>query len=82
MLTSCAPRRYCRAAAPLPALRSAAGPDPHHRWWSETDGPDIEEEDVYSLAAAAHIGIKLHSARYPDSIFQTLGRRPPLSLTF
>ena len=26
-----------------------------HRWWSESEGPDIEEEDVYSLAAAAHI---------------------------
>ena len=36
------------------------------RWWSESEGPDIEEGDVYSLAAAACIGIKLHSARYRD----------------
>ena len=27
-----------------------------HRWWSESEGPDIEEGDVYSLAAAAYIG--------------------------
>ena len=37
-----------------------------HRWWSESEGPDIEEEDVYSLAAAACVGFKLRSARYPD----------------
>ena len=37
-----------------------------YRWWSESEGPDIEEGDVSSLAAAAYIRIKLHSARYPD----------------
>ena len=37
-----------------------------HRWWSESEGPDIEEGDVCSHAAAACIFIKLHSARYPD----------------
>ena len=36
------------------------------RWWSESEGPDIEEGDVHSLTAAAYIGIRLHSARYPD----------------
>ena len=35
-----------------------------HRWWSESEGPDIEEVDVFSLAAAT--GIQLHSARNPD----------------
>ena len=48
-----------------------------HRWWSESEGPDIEEGDFYSLAAAAHIGIKLHSARYPDpSSFHTSAASP------
>ena len=37
-----------------------------HRWWSESEGSDIEEGNVHFLAAAAYIGIKLHSARYPD----------------
>ena len=37
-----------------------------YRWWSESEGPDIEEGDVFASAAAAKIGIKLHSARYPD----------------
>ena len=26
-----------------------------HRWWSETEAPDIEEGDVYSLAAPAYV---------------------------
>ena len=50
-----------------------------HRWWSESEGPDIEEGDVHSLAAAAHIGIKLHSARYPDPApFQLPDPRQPV----
>ena len=28
-----------------------------HRGWSETEGPEIEEGDVFTLAAAAQIGI-------------------------
>ena len=37
-----------------------------HTCWSEYEGPGNEEEDVFTHAAAAYIGIKLHSARYPD----------------
>ena len=37
-----------------------------YRWWSEAEGPDIDEGDVCPLAAAAYVCIKLHSARYPD----------------
>ena len=37
-----------------------------HRRWSESEGPDVEEGEVFTLAAAAYFGIKLHSARYPD----------------
>ena len=53
------PRRYCRPAAPMCL-------DLTDRWWSETEGPDIEEGGGYSLAAAACMGLKLHFARYPD----------------
>ena len=54
-----------------------------HRWWSGTEGLDIEEGDVYSLAAAADIGIKLHSARYLDQAPSQLPdpRQPARSLT-
>ena len=56
-----------------------------HRWWSESEGPDIDGRDVYSLAAAAYVGIKLHSVRYPEPAhfsFQTPGSRPASSPTF
>ena len=43
------------------------------RRWSQSEGPDIEEGDVFTLAAAAYIGTKLHSARYP-----TCSRLSPL----
>ena len=33
------------------------------RWWSEAEGPDIDVNDVYSLAAAAKICIKLHAGQ-------------------
>ena len=49
-----------------------------HRWWSETEGPDIEEGDAYSLAAAAYVYIKLHYAGYLARLhisFRTLGSR-------
>ena len=54
-----------------------------HRWWSDSEGPDIEEGDVFTLAAAAYIGIKLHSALYPDSAPFLLPdpRQPARSLT-
>ena len=49
-----------------------------HRWWSETEGPVTEEGDVHSLAAAAHICLKLHSAKYPDLVpFQLPDHRQP-----
>ena len=43
----------------------------HSRCWTSptgvgSEGPGIEAEDVFTLAAAAYIGIKLDSARYPD----------------
>ena len=37
-----------------------------HRGWSETEGLEIEEGDVFTLATAAQIGIKLHSTRRTD----------------
>ena len=49
------------------------------RWWSEAEDPDIDVNDVYSLAAAAYICIKLHSARYLIRLhfsFQTPGSQP------
>ena len=54
-----------------------------HRWWSEFEGPDIEEGDVYSLAAGAKIGIMLHSARHQDPVPFRLPdpRQPARSLT-
>ena len=54
-----------------------------HRWWSELEGTDIEEEDVHSHAAAACIGTKMHSARNPDPApFQLPDpRQPALCLT-
>ena len=47
----------------------AATPRPHstlfsqltHKWWSDAEHPDIDVNDVYLLAAAAFICIKLHS---------------------
>ena len=36
------------------------------RWWSEGEDPDIDINDVHTLAAAVYIHIKLHSARNPD----------------
>ena len=47
-----------------------------HRWWSESEGPDIDE-------VAAHTSIKLHSARYPDPAPLQLPdpRQPARSLT-
>ena len=56
-----------------------------HRWWSETEGPDIGEGAVYALAAAACICTKLHSARYADPApFQLPdpGSQPAPFLTF
>ena len=32
------------------------------RWWTQTEDPDIDINDVHSLAAAVYIHIKLHSA--------------------
>ena len=44
-----------------------------HRRWSESQGPDIEEGDVYSLLA-----LKLHSVRNPDlTPFQLSDPRQP-----
>ena len=57
------------ATADLPlhsALFSQQLLDLTHRWWSEAESPDIDVNDVYPLAAAAYICIKLHPARYPD----------------
>ena len=51
---------------PHSALFSQQLLDLTHRWWSEAEGPHIDEGDVYPLAAAACICIKLHSARYHD----------------
>ena len=53
------------------------------RWWSGTEGPDIEEGDAYPLAAAASICIELHSASFPDPApFQLPDpRQPARSLT-
>ena len=59
-----------------------------HRWWSEPEGSDIEEGDVYSMATTACVGIELHSATYPDprsipasrlltALATALGRRQP-----
>ena len=49
-----------------------------HRGWSETEGPDNEEGDVFTLAAAAYVGIELHSR---PGFIPALGSRPALSLT-
>ena len=52
-----------------------------HRWWSEAEDPDMD--DVYPLAAAAEICIKLHTTRYPDLAPLRLPdpRQPARSLT-
>ena len=50
--------RDLAATAGLPlhsAIFSLQLLDLTHGWWSETEGPDIEEEDVYSVAAAASL---------------------------
>ena len=57
------------ATADLPphcSLLALQLPDLTHRRWSQSEGPGIAEGDLFTLAAAASIGIKLHSARYPD----------------
>ena len=71
------PRRYSRALFSQQLL------DLTHRWWSDTEGTDIEEGDVYPLAAAVYFCIELHSARYPDPApFQLPDpRQPARSLT-
>ena len=61
--------RYFAATADLPlhcALFSRRLLDVTHRWCSETEGPDIEEGDVYSLAAAAYICINCTPPGTPD----------------
>ena len=78
--------RDLAATADLPphsALFSQQLLDLTHRWWSEAEGPDIDVNDVYPLAAAAYICIKLHSARYPDPAPLQLPdpRQPARSLT-
>ena len=61
--------RDLAAAADLPlhsALFSRQLLDLTRRWGTEREDPDIDINDVHSCAAAVHIHIKLHSARYPD----------------
>ena len=82
-LTSCGistPRLACR-----PAARFS-----HCSCWTSPTGdglspraPTLTRGDVFALAAAAHIGIKLHSARYPDPapLLQPGPRQPTRSLT-
>ena len=86
---------WCKCAHLLRDLAATADLPPHcalfseqpldltQRWWSETEGTDIEEGDVHPLAAAAQICNKLHSARHPDlAPFQLPDpRQRPRSLT-
>ena len=78
--------RDLAATADLPphsALFPKQQLDLTHRWWSEAEGPDIDVNDVYPLAAADYISIKLYSAKYTDlAPFQLPDlRQPARSLT-
>ena len=64
--------------APHSVLFSQQLLDLTHRWWSEAEDPDIDVNDVYSLAAAAHMCKKQHSARCSDLVpFQLPDSRHP-----
>ena len=68
--------RHC----PLFALQLL---DLTNRWWSESEGPDIEEGIFYSPAAAAYVGIELtppSTLTQLHSSFQTLDSRPCANL--
>ena len=54
-----------------------------HRWWSEAAASEVEVSDINTLAAATHVCIKMHSARYPEPVpFQLPDpRRPARSQT-
>ena len=56
-----------------------------HRWWSESEGTDVEERGMSTpLRQLLMLALYCTSARYQTwlhSSFQTIGRRPALSLT-
>ena len=82
-------QRFNRRKSALQDLAATADLPPHsvlfsqqlldltHRWWSEAEDPDIDVNDVCSLAAAAYICIKRQPASpVPFFSFQTPSSQP------
>ena len=71
----------CKCAHLLRDLAASAGLPPQSA--PEAEDPDTDVNDIYTLAAAAYICIKLHSAKYPDRAPFHLPdpRQPARSLT-